>query len=145
MTAEPITPHDHLACVTAIQRFAVLVDAGRYEEAADLFALDGVLQRPQERIEGRQALLASFMARPNHRLTRHVITNVVLEPVGPDHVRAFSYASVYRHLGPARTPLALPVTARPPETIAEYSDELSRQNGKWRIWRRTVRPVFDTP
>lgn len=145
MTVEPIAPHDHLACVTTIQRFAVLVDAGRYEEAADLFASDGVMQRPQECIEGRQALLTSFLARPSHRMTRHIITNVVLEPIGPDRIRAFSYASVYRHLGAPRVPLALPVTARPPETIAEYSDELSRQDGKWRIWRRTVRPVFDTP
>ena len=145
MTVEPITPQDHLACVTTIQRFAVLVDAGRYEEAADLFAADGVMQRPQECIEGRPALLASFMARPRHRMTRHIITNVLLEPAGAGRVRASSYASVYRHLGPAGLPLTLPVAARPPETIAEYSDELRQQNGQWQIWRRTVRPVFDTP
>ena len=145
MTMKPITPEDHLACVDTIQRFAVFVDAGRYEEAANLFAEDGVMQRPQERIDGRRALMDSFKARPHHRMTRHIISNVVLEPMGPDRVRASSYASVYRHLGPVGAPLTLPVTSRAPETIAEYSDELSRENGEWRIWRRTVRPVFDTP
>ena len=99
MTMETITPQDHMACVDAIQRFAMLVDAARYDEAAELFAVDGVLQRPNERIEGRAALLSSFKARPVQRLTRHILTNVLLEPAGPGRIRAFSYVSVYRHLG----------------------------------------------
>lgn len=141
---EAITPQDHLACIAAIQRFAMLVDAARYEEAAQLFAPDGVLQRPNERIEGRAALLLSFKARPVHRLTRHVLTNVLLEPAGPELIRAFSYVSVYRHLGKENLPPLLPVTARPPETLAEYSDELLLQDGQWLLRQRTVRPIFDT-
>ncbi|MBS2510717.1 nuclear transport factor 2 family protein, partial [Salmonella enterica subsp. enterica serovar 1,4,[5],12:i:-] len=93
MTIEAITPQDHMACIAAIQRFAMLVDAARYDEAADLFAVDGVLQRPDERIEGRAALLSSFKARPVQRLTRHILTNVLLEPVSPGQIRAFSYVS----------------------------------------------------
>lgn len=144
MTMEAITPQDHMACVAAIQRFAMLVDAARYDEAADLFAVDGVLQRPNERIEGRAALLSSFKARPVQRLTRHILTNVLLEPAGPGRIRAFSYVSVYRHLGREPLPPVLPVAARQPETIAEYSDELCLRDGQWLLRNRTVRPVFDT-
>lgn len=144
MNPQSITPQDHVACVAAIQRFAMLVDAARYEEAAQLFAVDGVLQRPNERIEGRQALLSSFKTRPVQRLTRHVISNVLLEPAGPGRVAAFSYVSVYRHLGQEPVPPALPVSARPPETIAEYRDQLCLENGQWLLRHRTVRPVFDT-
>lgn len=145
MTMETITPQVHMACVDAIQRFAMLVDAARYDEAAELFAVDGVLQRPNERIEGRAALLSSFKARPVQRLTRHILTNVLLEPAGPGRIRAFSYVSVYRHLGQEPVRPELPVAARPPETIAEYSDELCLHDGQWLLRRRTVRPVFDTP
>ncbi|MBD9422408.1 MULTISPECIES: nuclear transport factor 2 family protein [Achromobacter] len=144
MTIEAITPQDHMACIAAIQRFAMLVDAARYDEAADLFAVDGVLQRPDERIEGRAALLSSFKARPVQRLTRHILTNVLLEPVSPGQIRAFSYVSVYRHLGQEPLPPVLPVAARQPETIAEYSDELCLRDGQWLLRNRTVRPVFDT-
>ncbi|MGS1008507.1 nuclear transport factor 2 family protein [Achromobacter anxifer] len=144
MTMEAITPQDHMACIAALQRFAMLVDAARYDEAADLFAVDGVLQRPDERIEGRAALLSSFKARPVQRLTRHILTNVLLEPAGPGRIRAFSYVSVYRHLGQEPLPPVLPVAARQPETIAEYSDELCLREGQWLLRNRTVRPVFDT-
>lgn len=139
-----ISQQDHIACTAAIQRFSAYVDAGRYDDAAALFAPDGVMQRPQERIEGRDALRQSFRSRPAHRLTRHVISNLVLDPVDDNTVRALSYVCVFRHLGTPGEPLHLPVQARIPETLAEYIDELVRVDGAWLIGRRTVRPVFDT-
>ena len=139
-----ISQLDHIACTAAIQRFSAYVDAGRYDDAAALFAPDGVMQRPQERIEGREALRHSFQQRPAHRLTRHVISNLILDLVDDNTVRALSYVCVFRHLGTPGETLHQPVPARNPETLAEYIDELVRVDGAWLIGRRTVRPVFDT-
>ena len=144
MTAVSISADEHIACVATIQRFSTLVDAGRYAEAALMFTPEGVLQRPTERIDGRNALLASFATRPAHRLTRHILSNTTLEPVSDEVIHAHSYVSVYRHLGQPGQPLALPVISRAPETIAEYQDELQRIDGQWRIRHRRVTPIFDS-
>ena len=142
--SQDVSLADQWACNATIQRFSVYVDAGRYDDAASLFAVDGVLQRPLERIEGRAALLQSFGARPVHRLTRHVISNVLVDAgTGADHLRAHSYVCVYRHLGAPGQRLALPVPSQAPETMAEYVDELVRVDDRWLISHRTVRPIFD--
>lgn len=144
MSLPALSLQDHIACVATVQRFSVLVDAGRYDEAAALFAAQGVLRRPDEQINGREALRSSFEARPSHRLTRHIVTNVLVEPDGEGRAKAFSYVSVYRHLGTAGSDVRLPVAARAPETVAEYHDELAWHDGGWQIAHRTVKPVFDT-
>ena len=144
MMAISISADEHIACVSTIQRFSTLVDEGRYEDAAQMFTPEGVLQRPNERIAGRSALLASFATRPPHRLTRHILSNTTLEPVAADVIHALSYVSVYRHLGQEGQALDLPVAARAPETIAEYQDELQLVDGMWRIRHRRVTPIFDS-
>lgn len=144
MMAISISTEEHIACLNTIHRFSTLVDAAHYEDAAQMFTPEGVLQRPNERIAGRSALLASFATRPLHRLTRHILSNTTLQALDAAVIQAHSYVSVYRHLGPAGQALAFPVAARAPETIAEYQDELQLVDGMWRIRYRRVTPIFDS-
>lgn len=144
MSIHSISPDDYIACTTTINRFSMLVDAGQYEEASLMFSSDGGLQRPNERIEGRAALLESLQARPVHRLTRHVLSNTTLSFVRTGVIQAHSYVSVYRHLGASGSAIHLPVAAKAPETLAEYQDELRWTDGAWRLWQRNVVPIFDS-
>lgn len=68
-------------CARLIALYANLNDEARWEEVAALYAEDGVMYRPtapDQGVEGREAILAAFKARPP-RTTRHVCSNVVIE------------------------------------------------------------------
>ena len=54
-------------CARLINRYALLNDAGRWDELVALYAEDGLMTRPtapDAPIVGREALLAAFTARP---------------------------------------------------------------------------------
>jgi hypothetical protein len=68
-------------CARLIALYANLNDEARWDEAAALYAPDGLMTRPTAPdvpIVGREAILAAFKARPP-RTTRHVCSNVVIE------------------------------------------------------------------
>lgn len=68
-------------CARLIALYANLNDEARWEEVAALYADDGVMYRPtapDQGVEGREAILAAFKARPP-RTTRHVCSNVVID------------------------------------------------------------------
>jgi hypothetical protein len=71
--------NDELAC----QRLAVasysLMDQGRYEETAALFTNDAVWVRGGKPVAGRAAILASLNQRPATDVSRHIVTNVLVE------------------------------------------------------------------
>jgi len=87
----PLSPEARLAiehdCATLIARYANLNDAARWDEVAALYAPAGRMSRPTAPdawIEGREAILAAFLARPP-RTTRHVCSNVVIDVLDADH------------------------------------------------------------
>lgn len=68
-------------CARLIALYANLNDEARWEDVAALYAEDGVMYRPtapDQGVEGREAILAAFKARPP-RTTRHVCSNVVID------------------------------------------------------------------
>lgn len=68
-------------CARLIALYANLNDEARWDEVAALYAEDGVMFRPtapDAGVEGRDAILAAFKARPP-RTTRHVCSNVVID------------------------------------------------------------------
>lgn len=80
-----MTPDDRRAaehdCARLIALYANLNDEARWDEVAALYAEDGVMFRPtapDAGVEGRDAILAAFKARPP-RTTRHVCSNVVID------------------------------------------------------------------
>jgi len=69
------------ACSRLIALYANLNDEARWEEAAALYAEDGLMTRPSapdQEIRGREAILEAFTSRPP-RVTRHVCGNVVID------------------------------------------------------------------
>ena len=67
----------------ACQRLAVasysLMDQGRYEETAALFTEDAVWVRGGKPVAGKAAILASLNQRPATDISRHIVTNVLVE------------------------------------------------------------------
>ena len=70
------------ACRDLVLRAATLTDAQDHEGFAALVAGDGVLVRPgAQPLQGHDAIIESYRARPAERITRHLISNtqVMLE------------------------------------------------------------------
>lgn len=68
-------------CTRLVNLYALLNDAGRWDEVAALYAEDGLMTRPtapDAPIVGRDAILTAFKARPP-RVTRHVCANIVID------------------------------------------------------------------
>lgn len=67
-------------CARLALRFAELVDFGRYEELAEVFAPDGVFYRPAEPNKPMtvDALIDSYRQRLGPNASMHLVTNVLV-------------------------------------------------------------------
>lgn len=132
-----------LSINTLINRLAILIDSSRYDEAAQIFAPEGSLQRPGEHIQTRDAILASFKGRSPARFTRHIISSCFVEPDNQNGAKSTTYVTVFRDHGQKDEKPALPLAYRNPETIAEYHDVWVCRDEQWFILERVVKPVFE--
>lgn len=111
-----------------IRRFVLLNDAGDFEGLAEMFVEDGSFVRPttpDQPVKGRDAIRAGFRDRPS-RITRHLVTNIVVDVQGPDEATAVSYIVLYT--APAGP---LPTAADPVHLIGAFHDRLRREAGRW--------------
>lgn len=111
-------------CERLIKRSINLSDAHDWAAVAALYTEGARFARPSRPgvfVEGREAILASFLARPP-RAQRHVVANVVVDVEDADHARAFSVIVLYQ--GEA-APL-----------VGTYTDRLVRTFEGWRFAER---------
>jgi SnoaL-like domain len=111
-------------CARLIALYANLNDAARWDEAAALYAEDGIMARPtvpDAPLVGRAAILAAFQGRPP-RKTRHVCSNVVITVESPDSA---SGESAMILLQPDAAPLA-----------GSFHDRFVRTAEGWRFAER---------
>lgn len=134
------------ACTKLVNQFAVYSDAARCDELAALFTEDGRYARPTDPanfIVGHADLLTSFKARPKDKLTRHLVTNVVIDVTSPTTAKGFSYVTQYA----GTTDKPAPThgwRANPPQLVGEYSDDYVLTAAGWKIRQRSGRLVFTT-
>lgn len=110
--------------------YAALLDAGDSEGLAACFAEDGRANRPtapDDFVEGRDALLAAFKARPP-RKARHVFANIRVDVAG-DNATATSQVLLFT--GADQAPL-----------VGSYADKLVRTAEGWRFVERRGRLDF---
>src|SRR5690606_8309880 len=84
-------------------------------------------------VEGRQAILESFLARPG-RAQRHVIANTVVDVEDENHARAFSVIVLY--MGDKADDGGLPVQDPKSPLIGTFTDKLVRTDEGWRFAER---------
>ena len=124
-----------LDCERLIKRYVNLNDAQDWQAVANLYTEDARFARPSkpgEFIEGRAAILASFLARPA-RAQRHVIANTVVDVEDGDRARAFSVIVLY--MGD-RAEDGLPIQDSKSPLIGTFTDKLVRTSEGWRFAER---------
>ena len=123
-------------CERLIRRYVNLNDAQDWPAVAALYTEDARFARPSRPgvfVEGRAAILDSFLARPA-RAQRHVIANVVVEVEDADHARAFSVIVLY--MGDVPDGGGLPVQDPKSPLIGTFTDKLVRTSDGWRFAER---------
>ena len=123
-------------CERLIKLYVNLNDAQDWPAVAALYTEDARFARPSQPgvfVEGREAILASFLARPA-RAQRHVIANVVVDVEDADHARAFSVIVLY--MGDASTPGELPAMDPKSPLVGTFTDKLVRTRDGWRFAER---------
>ena len=123
-------------CERLIKRYVNLNDAQDWPAVANLYTEDARFARPSkpdEFIEGREAILASFLVRPP-RAQRHVIANTVVDVEGPATARAFSVIVLYQ--GDSAPAGELPAMTADSPLVGTFTDRLVLTPDGWRFAER---------
>ena len=123
-------------CERLIKRYVNLNDAQDWPAVAALYTEDARFARPSRPgvfVEGREAILASFLARPA-RAQRHLIANVVVEVEDETHARAFSVIVLYQ--GEPAAEGELPALSAHSPLVGTFTDKLVRTGDGWRFAER---------
>ncbi len=126
-------------------RYWTLADLLEDVPLADLFEQDAIFDLGTLRLEGLAAIETVCADRSKgmsetQSTNRHVATNFLALPEGPDRGRVRSTGLVYAGNG------ALPLEAAAPSGIADFEDICRRQpDGSWRYHYRSGRTVFVGP
>lgn len=122
------------ACIALVRRFCVVADAVDADAFASLFTGDGVFERGDLRVEGREGLIKMVGARPAGIITRHLLTTSLVEPVDADTATGTHYCLVF--VGGEQHDATKPI-------VREYRDSYRRTAEGWRIAHRTVITPFE--
>lgn len=131
-------------CTRLINHYANLNDDGRWHELAALYAEDGRMARPSAPdapIVGRDALLASFLARPPRR-SRHVCANIVIDVESASEARGFSVILLYSGAADGE---GLAEHDRGAPLVGEYHDRFVLTGDGWRFRERKGTLRFRPP
>ena len=113
------------ACERLIIDYAALVDAARWDAVAALYSAGGRMSRPtapDDFTEGRDAILAAFLARPA-RTTRHICANIRVTIENATRATAQSQILLF-------------TAAEQPPLVGSYADILADDGDGWRFLER---------
>jgi hypothetical protein len=141
------------ACERLVIDFVRRLDLGEPSSVAELFTEDGWWEWPPpgdgRRAEGRAALAAYFGSRPPGRLSRRVMSNILVTVTAPDTATATSYFQTYRvdgrDAGREGGSGGGMVPAGPPVQVGHYEDGFRRVDGRWLLASRSLVLPFGGP
>jgi uncharacterized protein (TIGR02246 family) len=131
------------ACRDVVRRAAMKLDANDLEGFASYFTRDAVVIRPgKEPLHGVDALLASYRARPASHMTRHMVTDSVVDLRAPDEAQVLSSVLLWTAVADdAPGPFGRRAQSR--QVVGEFADTLRLcSDGSWRITHRQARFVL---
>lgn len=123
-------------CTVAMTRFFHHLDRGHHEAVAALMAEDGIWVRQGKELVGPGAVLEALRARPADFVTRHLLSNLLVEITGDSEATVAYELSVYGQTG-TEAPRHL--------SILTGEDRLVHTAAGWRIRLKKARPVFSFP
>lgn len=136
---ETVKADDYFAVQNLIFRYCLLVDTANFEGVGALFARAelhydmGGSPFDQDPAAITQSLRDAVKLYGEQRLpcTRHVCTNVIIEPDGRAAARSQSSVIVFQ---------AVPDLPLQPIIGGRYHDRFAKEDGKWRFTRRRFEP-----
>ncbi|MFF7444727.1 MULTISPECIES: nuclear transport factor 2 family protein [unclassified Streptomyces] len=137
------------ACERLIVDLVRRLDLGEPGSVAELFTEDGCWEWPSpggdaRRFQGRAALREYFGSRPGGRLSRRVMSNILVTVDSADTASATSYFTTYRVDGHAGG--TTPIPSGPPVQVGHYEDTFRRTaNGSWLLASRVLHLPFGGP
>lgn len=105
--------------------YVALNDAGEWDRLAATYVEGGRMSRPtapDDFIEGREAILAAFKARPP-RASRHIVANIRVDVAGDGTASAASQILLF-------------LEQKAPPLVGSYADKLRLTDGGWRFVER---------
>jgi hypothetical protein len=116
-------------CAKLVNRFGAANDGRDFDALAALLAEEATYARPTDPnnpIQGRDAIVDSFRARPATRITRHLFSNIVVTVESATEARAVSqivlYAGAAAESGVAKSDAPL---------VGAFEDRFVKRGGKW--------------
>lgn len=126
-------------CTRLCNDFAFFVDTFAYIELSQLFTLDATFERRGEVLKGREAILLSMQQRPKNVITRHVCTNIRIEPQPNDTALGSCYLLLFHSATEKEDGTSVHGHSL---TIAEYKDIYVYTDEGWRVQSRVANVVF---
>ena len=134
------------ACTKLVTLFSHYNDNRNFKALSELFTEDGSFARPTDPdnyTQGRDNILSAFESRPNDRITRHIISNVIVDVADAEHASGSCYATLF--LAPIDAEQAkFGVKANTSQLVGEFTMDFALTESGWKISRQTGRIIFTT-
>jgi hypothetical protein len=133
--------HISRACERLSYDYARWIDLGQAARAASLFTDDAVLTLSSGPLAGTDEISAFFEKRQGAAVvSRHVITNVVVDVLNDHEARGTAYLTFYREPADGDGPVKL----NGPLFVGHYEDDYALTSDGWRFRRRTSVVAFQS-
>jgi hypothetical protein len=117
------------ACARLIHSFARANDTRDFDTLNSLLAEEATYARPTDPnnpMQGREAIVASFRARPATRITRHLFSNSVVTVESETAARAVSDVVLYMGATVEKG-----VAKAEPALVGGFEDRFVKRDGRW--------------
>jgi hypothetical protein len=132
---------DRVAIENQLVSYLYRLDHGYTEQLPDFYNPDGIMDvEAVGLLKGRAAIAGFYAKRSTTRTTRHVMTNLFVQPLGDGQAKT---VHTVLYFAADNTTDAAPATQAVPLGVAEFTNYLVRNSeGKWLITYRKAAPVF---
>lgn len=135
-----MSAEDRAEVEALLAAWAHCIDSGHATEAIGLFTADAEQTLPSGTSKGLDAIRAGLQRRQalTTRTTRHLVSNLLLQPPdGGQRLRGRWVLTLFRS-DQAERPATI-------QLVADVEDVYVQVDGRWKVARRTLTPVFGTP
>jgi hypothetical protein len=129
LTTETFEISDYLEIQTLLHQFNLKFDEGDGDGVAGLFTADGAISSGDKVRDSLEEIKAYVLDAAKRQTHRHFTTNIVIDPVPGDPLRANAQACFIYMTFNAGGPTT--------QSFGTYSDQLVKQDGRWFFERRT--------
>lgn len=134
------------ACTKLVNQYYTYSDLHDFEAVCSLLTGDASFARPTEPdnvITGRDNILAAFNSRPKDRITRHIVSNVVIDVIDGSNAKGRFYVTLFMAPIDAE-PAKFGVKANPSQLVGDFQVDFALAEEGWRISLTTGKVVLST-